>query len=759
MGVERKKTYRAVLFASVAGIALILGPAAIATTQKIEEVVVSATKTHQTLKDAPVAASVISANKIGPGGIQNIADLQAMVPNLSVGNQFGVARIFIRGIGMTSIDLGGDGAVAVLEDGAMIARPAAQLLGFYDLSRVEVLRGPQGTTYGRGATAGAINLVTAKPTDYLTGYAHVTAGNYSLFSFEGAVSGPLNDSGTLMGRLATDIQSHGGYGKNLFTGAAIDNQRSQAYRGTLEWKPRSDLDVELVAEYFREHDHNYAFHYFGTTVVPENKLAFNYLPGGQTIFGYYASLGLPPNLRNIYSDQEPINRRENEGITSIVTWTPGALTFTSTTAYRNFQRFNRDDLDAASVNMFGQNNYFEHSETFSQEFTADYEWKKLELLAGAMYFHERLDGEVLVPTTNLAVYFNGLLGTNLPANYFDSMYYRQLGATSTNAYGIYMQGTYKITPKLKVTAGARYNYEHKAGMGSFVFQAEGINVPTDKSRGWGAVTPKFTLQYQPTDNLNFYATVTRGFKSGTINIGSQNPVINPEYVWDYEGGVKVSALNDRLQFDTAAFYYDYKDLQVSFVNANSIVETRNAAAARNYGVEFDVTANPTDALTLNAYGTYLNAKFTNFCTAYYRQGIPPGPVYPACANSPGLVSLKGNTLPNAPDFSFGGGATYTVHLSKLGTAQLHADMTWQDKVYFNEYNNQDAVQGAYALVNALVRFIPAGNDHVSATLWVRNLTDQYALANDIITAPLYGSIRVGSLMPPRTFGVTLGYDF
>ncbi|MDE2465242.1 MAG: TonB-dependent receptor plug domain-containing protein, partial [Alphaproteobacteria bacterium] len=332
MGVDRKKTCRAALFASAACAALAVVPVSAASTQDIETVVVTATKTHQTLKEAPVAASVIAGNKIGPGGIQNIADLQAQVPNLSVGNQFGVARIFIRGIGMTSIDLGGDGAVAVLEDGAMIARPAAQLLGFYDLSRVEVLRGPQGTTYGRGATAGAINLVTAKPTDYLTGYAHVTAGNYNLFSFEGAVSGPLNDSGTLMGRLATDIQSRGGYGKNLFTGAAVDDHRSQAYRGTLEWKPRSDLDVELIGEYYREHDHDYAFHYFGTTVVPENKLAFNYLPGGQTIFGYYASLGKAPNLRNIYSDQEPINRRESEGATAIVTWTPGALTFTSTTS-------------------------------------------------------------------------------------------------------------------------------------------------------------------------------------------------------------------------------------------------------------------------------------------------------------------------------------------------------------------------------------------------------------------------------------------
>ncbi|MDP4651825.1 MAG: TonB-dependent receptor plug domain-containing protein, partial [Haliea sp.] len=153
----------------------------------LEEVVVTATKRAVSLDDFSGGANVLGADSLGPGGIENVRDMSVAVPNMSIGDQFGFARVFIRGIGMTSIDIGGEGAVAFLQDGAIIPRPAAQLSGMFDLEQVEVLRGPQGTLYGRGATAGAINLVTAKPGDEFSGFANFTAGNYGLTTLEGAV--------------------------------------------------------------------------------------------------------------------------------------------------------------------------------------------------------------------------------------------------------------------------------------------------------------------------------------------------------------------------------------------------------------------------------------------------------------------------------------------------------------------------------------------------------------------------------------------
>jgi iron complex outermembrane recepter protein len=283
----------------------------------LEEIVVTATKVAQDIDSTPAAITAITADALGPGGITEVRDLAYAVPNLSVGDQFGVNRTFIRGIGMTSIDLGADGAVAFLQDGAMIPRPSHQLAGFYDLEQVEVLRGPQGTLYGRGATAGVVNMVTKKPTEDLDGYLNYTLGNYAATTIEGAIGGPIMD-GPLMGRISGKFDKRDGYGENLATGKPIDNRDAYAVRGSLRFNPSDTLDIVLMADYFKENDYNYAFHFFGTTVVPEDGLAHNAL-GGETIFDYYAARGKKPDQRNIVSDQDPINKRGATSIASCVT--------------------------------------------------------------------------------------------------------------------------------------------------------------------------------------------------------------------------------------------------------------------------------------------------------------------------------------------------------------------------------------------------------------------------------------------------------
>jgi len=289
----------------------------------LEEIIVTATKKANSINSTAAAISAVTADQLGAGGIEDISDLATAVPNLSVGDQFGVNRTFIRGVGMTSIDLGADGAVAFLQDGAMIARPSAQLAGFFDLEQVEVLRGPQGTTYGRGATAGVVNLVTRKPGDALNGYGRLTVGNFAAKTFEGAVGGPVSD--TVGARVAVKWDQRDGYGKNLFTGSQIDDRDAVAVRGMVSFAPSDDVKATLIADYFKEDDNNYAFHYFGTTATPENGLGHNLL-GGKTIFDYYATRGQAPDLRNIYSDQEPINQRH--GPASPASWTSSWATGT-----------------------------------------------------------------------------------------------------------------------------------------------------------------------------------------------------------------------------------------------------------------------------------------------------------------------------------------------------------------------------------------------------------------------------------------------
>jgi iron complex outermembrane receptor protein len=715
----------------------------------LEEILVTATKVAQDIGSTPAAITAITADALGPGGIREVRDLAVSVPNLSVGDQFGVNRTFIRGIGMTSIDLGADGAVAFLQDGAMIPRPSHQLAGFYDLERVEVLRGPQGTLYGRGATAGVVNMVTKKPTEDLDGYLNYTLGNYSATTVEGALGGPIAGE-KVMGRISGKADKRDGYGRNLTTGKAVDNRDAYAVRGSLRFTPSDTLDVVLMADYFKEDDYNYAFHFLGTTVVPEDQLAHNLL-GGRTIFDYYADRGRAVDQRNIVSDQDPINERDGTAVSAIIDWGfADGWNLKSITAWRDFSRFLRDDLDGSDVDMFGQNNYIEDSESWSQDFTVSGTAANIEWLMGANYFSEKMHGEVKVPLTNFAVLVNALNAGNpawvdLPADALNSGNYWQNGDVDVEAYGVFLQGRYSFTDAWALTLGARYNYEKREGTGSFIFDALGVNVPTDREKSWNKVTPKVLLEYKTGNDGLAYLQFTQGFKSGVINIGSLNEVIDPEYVDAYEVGYKMPFAGDRASLRAAAFYYDYTDLQVGFVNEQSVVETVNAASAEIMGVEAELFARITEGLSGELSATWLDATYTEFVTGDYRQNFDQ-------------VDLSGNYLQNAPKYTVRGALDYRRPVTATGSFVGRIEASYQDKVYFTEFNNSDAEQDAYGLLNLLAGY-EGGDGKWSVTGWVRNATDEFIYSNNIITAPLYGSVRVGSLLPPRTYGLTLSLNF
>jgi iron complex outermembrane receptor protein len=714
----------------------------------LQEVVVTATRRSETTMDTAASVSAVTAADLGAGRITTVADLAEAVPNLSVGNQFGVNRTFIRGIGLTSIDLGADGAVSFLQNGAQIPLPAEQLSGFYDLERVEVLRGPQGTLYGRGATAGVIDMVTKKPTDDVEGYANVTFGNYADKLFEGAIGGPINDMFSI--RIAANIEKRDGYGHNLFTGSQIDDRDAQSGRVSLRFKPNEHLTMDLIVDYTHEDDDDYAFHYFGPTTTPNAGLPAVALFGASTIFNCCGTGN--PNLRNIWSSVDPTNKRHGTGATYIVDWSPGDFDFKSITAYRTFNRFNADDLAVSNADIYGRNNYEETSQSYSQDFTLSTKAFGIDWLAGLDFSHEHRFGSTYVPTTGLGVVFTGgnctprVAGAAVPCSFLDDGEYLEEGTVATNAYGFFLQGAYDFTDKLTMTLGARFSHEERSGVGAFIFTAEGINTNTDQSADWNAVTPKLLLEYHLDPNTLIYGSINRGFKSGVINIGSENPVINPEYVYAYETGVKAKMFDNRVELTTAAFFYNYKDLQVGFVNQQSIVETVNAAAAHNYGLETELLAKLTPQLELNVAATYLSAKYTSFVNSYYGANFAP-------------VNVSGNYLDNAPPYTARVALDYTVPLpGTAGDLKFRAEDAYQGRVYFTEFNNADATQAGYGLINASAGW-ESSDRHWNATAWVRNAADKFAIANDIISAPLYANVRVGTLMPPRTYGITLGYKF
>ncbi|MDC0573348.1 TonB-dependent receptor [Luminiphilus sp.] len=692
----------------------------------LEEVVVTATKRSVALQDLAGSANVLGADKLGPGGIQEVRDMQVEIPNLSLGDQFGFARVFMRGIGMTSIDIGGEGAVAFLQDGAIIPRPAAQLMGMFDLDQVEVLRGPQGTLYGRGATGGAINMVTAKPGKELGGYLSVTAGNYSLAQFKGAIDVPMGDA--LSMRLAASLDSRDGYGNNIFTGSDINDRDASAYRATFVYDAGGPLTATLSAQYYEEDDNNYAFSYFGQSEGSSIPVPFGVpILGGNTVGmaggGFY----------DINSDQEPINDRDGQLINLTIDYAfNDSWSLKSITSSQSMDRFLRDDLDSTDANLFGQNNYTEESDSFGQELILNYSSGRLDVLSGVMYFEEDLYGEVRVPLTNLCFLLApDACGTPI-GDFLNGGNYLQDGDVDIEAWGAYVEANYSISDKWSLIAGLRYNYEERDGTGSFIFDAISLNVPTNQRASWNDLTPRITLQYSPNDNMLLYATYTEAFKSGVINTGSTSPPLDPETVDAFEVGLKGQNASGTLRYSVAAFFYDYQDMQISFVDETSTVSTVNAAEAENSGIELEVDGSLGNGFAFDFYLTYLNAEYQEFFNGDYANGFA-------------ITDLSGNTLPNAPESTAKLGLTWEGAVAG-GTLTVRGEAYYQDDVYFTEWNRKDAYQKSYEQFNASMDY--SWNDQWLLSLWGRNLSDEEVMSNNIITAPLYDSLRVGAVLPP-----------
>ncbi len=703
----------------------------------LEEVVVTASKRQVALEDLAAAANVIGGDAIRPGGIQEIRDMQVDIPNLSLGDQFGFARIFMRGIGMTSIDIGGEGAVAFLQDGAIVPRPAAQLMGMFDLQQVEVLRGPQGTLYGRGATAGAINMVTTKPGDEFGGYANLSLGNYDLTNFQGAVDLPIGDSFAV--RLATSIQQRDGYGENRFSGDDVNDRDAQAYRVTLKYDPGTSWDALLSAQYYEEDDNNYAFNYFGQSEGSSIPVPFAVpILGGRTV-GMVGG-----DFQDINSDQEAINDRDGYLVNLIFNVDINdATSLRSITSVQQMDRFLRDDLDSTDANLFGQNNYTEESDSFGQEFILNYSSGNLDVVAGVMYFEEELFGEVRVPLTNICFLLAPeTCGTPI-GDGLNNGNYLQDGDVDIEAWGVYAEATYRLSEHWSIIAGLRYNYEERDGTGSFIFDAIGLNVPTNAKDDWDDWTPRLTIQWEPGDNLMLYATYNEAFKSGVINTGSTSPPLDPETVTAYEVGLKGSNDDGSFRYSLAAFYYDYEDLQISFVDETSTVSTINAAEAENYGAELEVFAELGGGFSVDFYLTYLSAEYEEFFNGDYANGFA-------------IADLSGNTLPNAPEYTAKLGLAWETAIGN-GRLRIRGDAYYQDEVYFTEWNRRDAYQGSYEQYNASIEYLYGESWLFS--IWGRNLSDEDVISNNIITAPLYDSLRVGSVLPPRTYGATVGFQF
>jgi iron complex outermembrane receptor protein len=743
----------------------------------VEEIIVTAQKRAQSLSDVSLAVSAVSADALVNSQTNSIESLQYLIPSISFGNDFNFAKLFIRGIGLNSSFPGADPSVALHVDGAVIAQAGAQMSAMFDLERVEVLRGPQGTLYGRNATGGAVNLITAKPTDTLDGYARLTIGGDDLQTLaEAAVGGPFSD--TVRARLAVRYFDREGYGVNELTGNDIDNAEQLSTRASVEFLPDESFNLLLTGEFHREDDRSNAIHFraasFPNATAPTTAGAVD-LRSLATLPGF----GVSSDPRNVRANVDPINDRTTYALTATATWdVTDAWTVRSISNYRDYEAEFYQDFDVSSYPGCRQplvgltstctlpagftrtsGNHWQplYQHQLSEELQLNYESDRLHGLVAAYYLKEHIRIE------------NHLGFNPVPDFSSDPADVRAIfdGTMDVETWAVFGNATYDLTEQFSLKAGARYSWEERKVI-SYQSTATGpspapapaaLGYPWVREKDWSNFSPQLGVEYRPQDGLMTYFTWAKGFKSGTSVIGEAGKeFVNPEKVDSFEVGLKSRLLDNRLQLNLAAFYHEVEDAQFQFtfplaLPPNFTTEMRNAAQVEGKGIELETSWRVTPAFTLDTAVAWLDSEFTAF--------LAPNPLNPAGYTSTStanaiLQDLSGNRTRMSPEWTATVHPSYDLDLNNGGTLTLSANAIYKGKQYHSEFNDDRMSSDAYTIVDANILYAAPGQRY-TVNLWAKNLTDEFVWAGSYAVA----STRTigGTLLPPRTYGVTAGVKF
>lgn len=709
----------------------------------IDDVVVTAEKRSEGLQNIPIAITAFSGETLQKAGVREVGDLVQLTPSLQFGTRSTNIFIALRGIGQAGQDIGSQSGVSVSLDGVPLLNHFMMNPAFFDVERIEVLRGPQGTISGRNATGGAINIYSKGPTDDQSGEASLTLGNYDRVGIRGFVNGRLTEN--LLGRLAFQSDRADGWLKNEFLGRRNDDTDVTQLRGTLLYTPTDSFRVRALAEYTRDRaDPSFAL-VLGRAVAD--------IPTPYELPGYAFPVNDLDDLTAYYN--EPNTRDVEDLRTSILaTWDLGPdLTITSTTGYIRhdiaLENIDNDGTPAptSKFDLIGID-----AEQVTQEFTATANLgERADLVAGVFYMHGE-SGEPLYLSTATA---NNAL-VLLPTEELDS-------------YAAYAQLRYQLTDRLRATIGGRYTIDEK----TYYLNAVTSNVIKTADDSWKAFTPRFVLDYTPTETTLIYASISRGFKSGGFNtLGDVSRPVNvfdPEYVWNYEAGAKATLFERRLRFGLTAFYADYTNLQASIFRLNEATGVRfprveNSPTAEIKGAEFEFEVLPMTGLRLMGSLTRLDASYGEFCNNDpLRTTLPtdPGCVGATLSDGsplpPGALDLSDNQLAQAPKWQASISGEYSFPISDNLTMTARADYKWQSRVFFDFYNNPLNAEDAYGLLNASLSVATADRGW-SLTGFVRNAADtRYVTQSNTRVAA--NPSRIGSIGSPRMYGVTLSRQF
>jgi iron complex outermembrane recepter protein len=748
--------------------------------QELEEVVVTAEKRSQSIQDVPLSVAAIGGSDIRVGKISDLNDIAFKVPGVTF-NEFNVGepRLYIRGIGNSSDSAASDQAVGVFLDEVYIGRTGGVGFDLFDLERIEILRGPQGTLYGKNTNGGAINIVTSRPSQDNEVRLSASAGNYDLMNFKGLVNGALTDS--ISGKLVAQYQERDGYGDNVITpdeiktlgdlsqsqligpsigasggGDELDDAEKRSIRGQLLFDLSDAMSLLVGADYSKDKTN-------GTCRHLQN------LEEGVLGLGTFWALGMSDNYksddRNCATQFDVEQEREIKGGMARFEMDLEWADFLSISAYRESDYDFVDDLtgipliDLAAPAPPGSglppgawtppenviNGVDESASQFSQEFRLTGTREAVDWVLGVFYMDEDVDRkeEYYTQYSTILQQVRGLAGVG------DVLFTQDNSTTSMAVYG---QADWHITEQWTLTYGGRYSYDEKK-ITQDAIDLLGGGVPTGvpligpefpapvkADDDWSDYTNKVSVSYQPNEDIMLYVTYSEGYKSGAFPSQANQPsaatqAVDPETVENYELGIKSTWWDNRIQFNASVYSMDYNDLQVFDLNT-SLLLVLSSAQAESDGVDVDFNILLTENLVISTSYNYSDATYTDFINSNGRD-------------------YGDNDLVYAPDSAFTIDADYHLDIGSAGALDFNVSYNWKDEYFTNASNDEKTRQDDIGMLGASIGWVSTDQSW-TATVWGKNLDDEQQLASLIVDPT---QITSESYMAPRTYGVTVTKSF
>ena len=727
---------------------------------ELEEIVVTAQRRSENLSDVPLAVTALSGEQIGKRRVHALDDLATYVPSLQINSVIGEnTPIFsLRGVSRSDYSLNQQGPVATYFDD--VYRGSSTILGvsMFDVERVEVLRGPQGTLYGKNTTGGAVKIFSRKPElENSNGYVSVGIGNFERQEAAGAVNLPLSDTTAV--RIAGVVTRADGWFENQISGQPDSNAtREYGIRGTFLWEPKEDTSIVLRASTSEQDPINYGIRAeAGEFGVGAGLYAFyNSLFPTQNPNTDYFRTGLGDH--EIESDQP--RRRKSKvheialtvnyplsdelNLTSISSWTDGEMLIP--------EESDGSPLRVLELPQFGETTQYTQDIRVTSEYSS-----KFNFILGAFYSHEKSAiNNHFIGFADVDATGDGLVNADdcVASGFFICDYENNFDQIK-RSYAVYSDITYELTEKITLTGGVRYTNDEgeQNNYKSVLFGIDGtplfnlipgsadLDATVDLESNSNNVSGRAVIDIQLDNGALVYASVNRGYRGGAFNAQAyvsldELTTAEPETITAYEVGVKHSMFNRALQYAAGVFYYDYRDQQFLDIDTNALQRVTNIDKSRVVGAELELTFRPVEDLVINSGFSWLDTEI--------REGSLRG------------IDLVGNELSNSPGFSFTASMDWSILELQQGDVSLNLNGKYSTSQYFDVVNDERLIQDNYGILNGQLAYI-RDDIGLEISVWAKNIFDVFYYSNRIDVLS-YG-FDYNHIGAPRTFGASIRKSF